>query len=95
MFNSCQSLRVVWVEDYHVDSARKIIGDHVVMSRLQMEQVLQTTIGKVRLQDQWSLRSVVIPEGLEKVGSYWFIFSDIESVEIPGSVTEIGAGAFY
>ena len=60
-----------------------------------MEQVLQTTIGKVRLQDLWSLRSVVIPEGLEKVGSYWFIFSDIESVEIPGSVTEIGAGAFY
>ena len=52
-------------------------------------------IGENRLQELRNLREVVIPEGLEKVGSYWFIFSDIESVEVPTSVTEIGAGAFY
>ena len=54
-----------------------------------------TVVGDRCLKDLRSPRSVVIPEGLEKIGNYWFVFADIESVEVPASVTEIGAGAFY
>lgn len=51
-------------------------------------------IGNNRLKEVRNLREVIIPEGLEKIGSCWFIFADIESVWIPVSVTEIGEGAF-
>ena len=39
--------------------------------------------------------NVVIPEGTEKIVNYLFRGSRIKSVEIPASVEEIGAGAFY
>ena len=52
-------------------------------------------IGENRLQELRYLREVVIPEGLERIGCYWFAFTDIEGVEIPASVTEIEEGAFY
>ena len=38
---------------------------------------------------------MVIPKGIEKIGNRWFAGSDIESVTIPASASEIQAGAFY
>ena len=46
------------------------------------------------LWDLRGLKSVVISEGTDKVGSHWFCYSGVESVEIPASVREIGHEAF-
>ena len=46
----------------------------------------------------WDLRKckqVVIPEGVERIGSCWFWGSGVESITIAASVREIGAEAFY
>lgn len=51
-------------------------------------------IGGASLWELRALVNVVIPEGVERIGNYWFAGSDIESVTIPASVTEIGAEAF-
>lgn len=40
------------------------------------------------------LKKVTIPNGVERIGNYWFWNCDIESVEIPISVREIGIEAF-
>lgn len=55
----------------------------------------ETTIRGVRVWGLRSLKSVVIPDGAERVGAYWFCRSLIESVEIPASVVEIGTCAFH
>ena len=41
------------------------------------------------------MKNVIIPKGTKRIGNHWFWDSDIESVEIPVSVREIGADAFY
>lgn len=53
-----------------------------------------TTVGKISVWDLRDLKRAVIPEGAERVGSYWFWGSDVEEVIIPSSAREIGAGAF-
>ena len=52
-------------------------------------------VGDVSIEDLQQQKAVVIPEGTEKIGSYWFCGSEIESVTVPTSVREIGSGAFY
>ena len=37
---------------------------------------------------------MIIPDGAEKIGSYWFYDSQIESIVISASVKEICANAF-
>lgn len=51
--------------------------------------------GNVRVWDLRSCKTVVIPDGTEKIGNYWFYGSMIESVEIPAYVKEIGTETFY
>ncbi len=41
-----------------------------------------------------SLKTVTIPEGVEKIGSYAFCGNALESIVIPNSVTSIGDNAF-
>ena len=41
------------------------------------------------------MKEMVIPEGTERIGNHWFCCSEVEKVEIPASVREIGADAFY
>ena len=46
----------------------------------------------------WDLRKqkdVVIPDGVEKIGSYWFWDTDVENVLVPASVRELGIDAFH
>ena len=54
-----------------------------------------TLVGGIDIQDLRQMKKIVIPEGTERIGNHWFWYNDIESVEIPASVREIGADAFY
>lgn len=45
----------------------------------------------------WNLRvlkNISIPEGISRIGSYWFSDSDIECITISASVKELGVEAF-
>lgn len=86
-FSDCYNLRVVWVEDGCAPDIRQYVNYNVV--------VLPTTVGDRPLQDLRRLKEIVIPEGVEKIGEYWFSRSDIESVIIPESVQVIEEYAFY
>ena len=41
------------------------------------------------------MKELIIPEGIEKIGKYWFCDSAVESVVIPASVKEICVDAFF
>ena len=59
-------------------------------------QIISVSVsGKVGIKDLRSLKDVIIPEGTEKIGSYWFWGSGIESIRVPVSVEEIGICSFY
>lgn len=53
-----------------------------------------TMAGNTLVWDLRNVKCVVIPDGVERVGNHWFWRSDIESIEIPASVREIGVEAF-
>ena len=61
----------------------------------QVGPLPETIVDGMRVWDLRKCKHVVIPEGTEKIGNYWFCDSEVESVEIPASVREIGAYAFY
>lgn len=54
----------------------------------------ETLAGDTKVWDLRNLKQVVIPEGVERIGNHWFYDTDVESVKIPASVTEIGTEAF-
>ena len=87
-FQECKDLKAIWVRDDFGMSLRQYNG---FMAILPSRQIL---VGAVPLWDLRSLKDVRIPDGVEKVGGYWFSDSDVESVEICASVRELGPGAF-
>lgn len=40
------------------------------------------------------MRRITIPDGTERICSYWFWGSEVESFTVPASVSEIGVDAF-
>ena len=46
--------------------------------------------GNVRIRDFREMREVIIPDGVERIGNYWFYGTEVENVTIPASVLEIG-----
>ena len=50
--------------------------------------------GDIRLQDLYMMKEVVIPDGVEGIGAYWFFGSEVENVKISASVREIRQCAF-
>ena len=48
----------------------------------------------MRVSDLRQQSNIVIPEGVERIGSYWFYGSAVQSVAIPSTVKEIGTAAF-
>ena len=52
------------------------------------------TAGGARVWGLRNCREVVIPEGTERIGNYWFYGCGIEDITFPASVKEIGAWAF-
>ena len=54
----------------------------------------ETMAGNVKVWNLRDCKQVVIPNGIERIGNYWFWGSEVESVEISASVREIGIEAF-
>lgn len=46
------------------------------------------------LAELFALRALELPDGLTRVGSYWFAGSKVERVVVPASVQELGSWAF-
>ena len=51
-------------------------------------------MGGVRVVDLRNMKNIVIPNGAEFIGSYWFYDSKVETVVVPASVRRIWTEAF-
>ena len=89
-FQECGNLKTIRLAGEHeVDLTRAGIPDSAKVILLSV-----TLPGNVRLQDLRQMKDVVIPDGVRRIGNNWFWGSEVEKVEIPASVEEIGEGAF-
>ena len=73
-----------------VDGCEADLSNLSISYRTKIGPPPETTAGNIWV---WSLRDcrkVAIPEGTERIGSYWFYKCDIESITFPASVREIG-----
>ena len=89
-FFDCKTLRKIYLEcECEIDLVSAGIPDLAQVVFLSV-----TLPGGVRLQDLCVMKGAVIPDGVERIGNHWFEGSQIESITLPASVTEIGKGAF-
>ena len=68
-FSDCTNLKTIYVED-GFGLSFELLNDSVVI--LPSKKI---RVGTVPLWDLRALRDVRIPDGIEKVGGYWFIDS--------------------
>ena len=88
---SCEQLRKICVEEgCEVNLSWAGIPDYTYV-HLPSEPM----IGKTSVAGMLRCGHVVIPDGIERIGSYWFWETGITGVELPVSVREIGVNAFY
>lgn len=77
-------IRVIWAgSDSVVDYLRRCIRSAAILPT-------GSTVDGKPLWELRRQRNVVIPEGTQEIGAQWFMNSNLESVEIPASVTVIG-----
>ena len=89
-FSGCESLRLVCVED----GCAADLSMLETYARAEVGPSMGAMTGLECVWDLRELKDVVIPDGVERIGSRWFWGSGIESVAIPASVREIGTEAF-
>ena len=90
-FENCESLKIIHLDDECEASLYEAeIPDSTIIDLLR-----DTAVFDMKLLDLKNCKHVVIPDSVEKIGSHWFCGSEIENVEIPASVKEIGADAFF
>ena len=90
-FNECSSLATLYLESgFAADLLDTRVPDETQVICLSV-----VLLDGALVQDLCLQKQVSIPEGTERIGDYWFWGSGVESVEIPASVREIGACAFY
>lgn len=68
---------------------RQYVGDFIATRPLRQTFASGQPVWNLRV-----LKDVVIPEGVEQIGCYWFAQSSIETVVIAASVREIKREAF-
>ncbi len=54
-----------------------------------------TSIGSCAMNNQQYLENLILPEGLQKIGTYCFEGASIRSVNLPNSLTSLDYGIFY
>lgn len=86
-FWGCEKLQTITVED----------GCDACLYQAEVPETSRVGPPPAKTQRVWSLRSlkhVVIPNGVKRIGNHWFWRCHVEKVMIPASVTEIGTEAF-
>ena len=91
VFSGCEGIKEICAEE-GCEASLSLAG---MPDSVGVHLPLETMVGGAKLRDLRSCKQVVIPEGVERIWNQWFWGSDIESVEVPASVKEIGADAFY
>ena len=91
VFCSCDNLRSVHLDD---ECEVSLYGAEIPDSTI-IDLHRETTAINAKLLDLRNCKHVAIPDGVERIGKRWFWRSEIESVEIPASVKEIGVDAFF
>lgn len=89
-FDGCSQIRTVWAEDSFVREG--LMKDRY--GSLTVLPWMTTKVGDALLRNLRSQKEVTIPDGVKVIGEHWFENTDIESVEIPASVREIGSEVF-
>lgn len=87
LIKSVKPWGTIWVEDGCTIDVKKYV-DYTVT-------VLPAKADNKFLRDLRQEKNVVIPDGTQCIGTKWFEHSEIESVRIPASVTEIQSDAFH
>ena len=89
-FDECDNLKTIYVED----SCKASLVDAGMSDSVNVIPLSAPMIGGIAIQDLRQMKDVVIPKGTEKIESYLFWGSRVESVAVPASVIEIGVEAF-
>ena len=89
-FCCCTRLRTVYVDgDCSVDVRAHVSGSVAILPSRG------TMAGAVSVWDLRALADVVLPDGLARVGDFWFAAAGVRRATIPGSVREVGTEAFF
>lgn len=89
VFTNCPKIRVIWIDNSSlVDRLRRECKNFAIL------QTRSTMVGNKFLWDLRRLKDIVIPDGAQEIGEYWFKSVEAKSVTIPASVTVIGKRAF-
>ena len=79
MFSRCRSLKAVYMEDgWNINLSLTGLSDAV-----QIGPPPETVVGGIRVWELRMLREISIPDGIERIGRYWFYGSLAEEVTIP------------
>ena len=90
-FDECDRLKIIHLDaECEASLYEAEIPDSTIIDLLR-----DTAAFDIKLLDLKNCKHVVVPDGVEKIGNRWFFNSEVESVEIPVSVKEIGADAFF
>ena len=85
----CDGLKWVHVKDSCIADVRHLVKEQTKILPLRPKTVLGLLLWDLR-----KLGTVVVPDGIVSIGSYWFYGSHVQSVTLPNSVERIGAEAF-
>ena len=89
-FSRCGNLKKVYVED-GCETYRFGVD---MPSSTEIGPMPGTMMGNENVWDLRNCETLVIPEGIERIGNHWFWGSEIENVVVPASVKKIEMAAF-
>lgn len=89
-FSECENLKIIYVRD-----GCSVDLFFTASAAIKIGPPPETVVGGVSVWDLRALKDIVIPDGTERIGNYWFFGCGVETVTMPASVTEIGDYAFW
>ena len=90
-FSGCENLKTIYVDD----ECDKGLFGITLPDSVRFLPSREVMISGKHLSELREQKEVVIPDGVERIGSCWFRGSAVERVTIAASVKSIGANAFY
>lgn len=93
-FNGCSAMTSCSIPNTVTEIAFRAFNDCKSLSSISLPYGLTEIIEQTFLGCS-SLQTVTLAEGIESIGNFAFNSCPITSIEIPGTVTTIGNGAFY